>query len=254
MSYSLKNTTFDKQFINKDTISLYANTNEAFIEGEVRGIVIELPGLGGGSCLGGNMDRADYSSERAKDFAKNGIVIAYMFPGPWSWGNSSAVRMSDAVIDAIIDKYSLKNPPIAICGGSMGGVGSLMVSANTRHALSCVAVACPCVDILACFDCHPDFPRTLISAIASYDTTLEDGLKAISPIENIDKLKKVPYFICSDGADEIFPESQCNNFVDRMQSKGFDVIYRKQPNLKHGGFFPEVRNELHDFILKSLLH
>jgi dipeptidyl aminopeptidase/acylaminoacyl peptidase len=162
--------------------------------------------------------------------------------------------MSDAVIDAIIDKYSLDNPPIAVCGGSMGGVGALAFATSSTHSLACVALACPCVDILACFNCHPDFPRTLISAVASYESSLEDGLKEISPIENLDKFKKVPYFICSDGADEIFPESQCNDFVDKMQSKGYDVTYRKQPDLKHGGFFPEVRAELHDFILKNLLH
>ena len=72
----------DTQFINCETIDYYANTNEEFINGEINGIVIEFPGLGGGSCLGGQMDRRVYDTYYTQDFAKNGILVAYLFPGP----------------------------------------------------------------------------------------------------------------------------------------------------------------------------
>ena len=41
----------DSRYINPQTVSFYANTNEAFLEGSVRGIIVELPGLGGGYLL-----------------------------------------------------------------------------------------------------------------------------------------------------------------------------------------------------------
>ena len=56
----------DNKFINKETISLYAKTNEAFLSDSLRGIIIELPGLDGCSCLGGDLNRGDYDSVRAK--------------------------------------------------------------------------------------------------------------------------------------------------------------------------------------------
>ena len=72
----------DNKFINKEIISLYAKTNEIFLSGSVRGIIVELPGLDGCSCLGGDLNRGDYNSIWAKDFGENGIVLAYIFPGP----------------------------------------------------------------------------------------------------------------------------------------------------------------------------
>jgi len=94
----------DSKYINAQTITSYANTNEAFLEGKVCGIVLEFPGLGGGSCFGGSVERGTYDSPETRAFAKNGIVVAYMFPGPWSWGSKAAIRMADAVVDAIIEK------------------------------------------------------------------------------------------------------------------------------------------------------
>ena len=98
-------------------------TNEEYLMLPLRGIVLEFPGLGGGSCLGGSPDMGSYATDYAKDFGKHGILLAYLFPGPWSWGNKGAVRMGDAVLDAICDKYGVNNLRLGVCGGSMGGHG-----------------------------------------------------------------------------------------------------------------------------------
>lgn len=81
----------DAEYINKDTLNYYCVTNEAYIpEGKkVTGIVLEFPGLGGGSCLGGSMDNMiAYNTPFARECAAKGIVLAYTFPGPWSWMNT----------------------------------------------------------------------------------------------------------------------------------------------------------------------
>ena len=244
----------DKIYINKDTVSLYANTNENIIKLPIKGIIIELPGLGGSSCLGGTMDMKPYDAAHITNYAEKGILVAYMFPGPWSWGNKGAVRMTDALIDALIEKYRLdKDIPIVISGGSMGGLGSLNFASNTRHKLVGCAAACPVVDTVFSMEVHQHFPRSLICAVASLDMPFEDALKTISPMENVEKLPLIKYYICSDGADELIPEEQIEAYINKMGDRGLDVIYKAQPGLVHGGFTGEVWNELHKFMEDCIL-
>lgn len=244
----------DSKFINSDNIRSFANTNEQFLKTPVKGVVVELPGLGGGSCLGGLMDFMSYDTCYTKDLGENGILVAYMFPGPWSWGNKGAIRYADAVVRAIAKKYDLPEEfPLVVCGGSMGGLGALMYAADTTLPIKGVAAACPCTDIIACMNATCNFPRTILSAAMVYDLPLEEALKAISPIERIADLPDVPYFISNDGEDEVFPETQCDEFVEKLCARGLDVEYVPQPGLKHGEFLPEVRNMLHEFIKKQIL-
>lgn len=244
----------DCKFINKNTYLYYANSNEDHLESPPKGIVIEFPGLGGNSCLGGTMERGSYSSEKAIAFGKKGILVLYLFPGPWSWGNKGAIRMADAVVDAIAHKYTLgKDFPLVACGGSMGGLGALMYAAKSRHEISGVSVACPCVDALSTFDSHPDFLRTYISAVAPYDMELEDGLKDISPINFINVMPKGQYFICSDGKDQYFTEEQCDQYVQKLAEAGHKVEYHRQPGLLHGEFYPEILEKLYNSIETAIL-
>lgn len=244
----------DKKYINKNTIQYYAKTNEAFLKGEVKGVIIELPGLDGGSCLGGNLNLGDYDTDHAVDFAKKGILLAYIFPGPWSWGNKSAIRMTNAVIDAIADKYSLKEGfPLVVSGGSMGGLGTLNFIAGTTHKVTAAVAACPVMDTLYSMGCHPEFPRTLLSAVGSYDMDYEDALKTISPVRKIGEMPFIKYFISSDGDDELIPEEQIENYAKALKNKGHDIIYRPQPGLKHGQFTKEVWDEQHKFMVKAIL-
>ncbi len=245
----------DSKYINPDTLHLFANTNEKFLEGEIKGIVVELPGLGGGSCLGGLMDFMDYDTYYTKDFAKCGIIVAYMFPGPWSWGNKAAIRYTDAVVRAIKAKYNLgEDTPLVVCGGSMGGVGALMYAADTTLRLTACAAACPCIDNIDCLDSNPAFPRTYLSAAFMYDMDATEALKAFSPIYRVEDMPDIPYFISNDGEDEVFPEAQCDAYVEKLREKGLNVEYKPQPGLKHGDFYPEVRLELHSFIKNQILN
>ena len=244
----------DTRFINRDTISSYANTNETLLQGQIRGIILELPGLGGGSCLGGSMQLEEYRSPQAVSYAEDGIIMAYMRPGPWSWGNCGSMRMTEAVAQALLQKYDLAaDTPVVVCGGSMGGLGALNFAAHTGLSLRGVAAACPCVDVFGSFDKHPEFPCTLISAAACYDMPLEEALKRFSPVENVDRMPKVPYFICSDGDDTLCPEEQCDQYVETLKSRGHSVIYHRQPGLEHGGFFPEVYEALFAFMRACIL-
>ena len=244
----------DTKYINKNTITLYCNTNEEFLKGKVQGVIVELPGLGGGSCLGGGMERTSYDSDFAIECGEKGVIVAYMFPGPWSWGNKGAVRVTDAVVKALVDKYDLGGEfPLCVCGGSMGGEGALNYSCDTSFKLSACAAACPACDMGETFGLIEDFPRTVISAVACYDMDLEDAIESISPIKRIDEYPDIPYYICSDGDDECCPSETCDRMVEKMQDRGLNVVYRQQPGLKHGGFTSEVWEEIHEFLLDKAL-
>ena len=244
----------DSKYINKDTLLDFCNTNEEHLVAPVRGIVVEFPGLGGGSCLGGLMEKESYSTEWAKRFAKKGIVLAYLFPGPWSWGNKGAVRMADAVVTALADKYGLKPGfPVAACGGSMGGVGALIYAAESNFTLCAVASACPCVDVVKNISEVPVFAKSYISAAAVYDMELKDALMRFSPISRIPDMQKSIYFVCSDGKDSVFPEHECDEYVAKLRELGHDVEYHRQPGLEHGEFFPEIREKLHMCIENAII-
>ena len=45
----------DEAFFTPETLPYYCNVNEQFLQGEIRALAIEFPGLGGGSCMGGDM-------------------------------------------------------------------------------------------------------------------------------------------------------------------------------------------------------
>lgn len=244
------------KFITPETVSFYANTNEELLASPPKGIIIEFPGLGGGSCLGGSPDRGAYASWFATHCGELGILLVYLFPGPWSWGNRGAVRMADAVVLALSKKYGSDLDggfPLAVCGGSMGGLGALNYAADTSLSLRACASACPCVDVIDRFNCHPDFPRTFLSAVASYDQPMGDALRSISPIERIEDMPRIPYFICSDERDSIFPEAQCDSYVSGLRDLGHSVVYHRQPKQLHGHFLPEVLSDLRSFLVDAVL-
>ena len=135
----------------------------------------------------------------------------------------------------------------------MGGLGAMMCAIHSRYEVSIVAAACPCTDALDRMWAHPEFPRTYISAVATYDAPLEDGLKEISPIYRISDMPKTKYFICSDEEDEVFPEEQCDVFVEKLKEAGHQVEYYKQPGKRHGEFYPEIRQKLYDAIKNAII-
>jgi len=240
----------DSAYIRSDTVTLYANTNETFLAKPVRGIILEFPGLGGGSCLGGTLELQDYGTSYAKAFGEEGIVLAYLFPGPWSWGNNAAVRMADGVVCALAEKYCLPEEfPLAVSGGSMGGQGALIYAAETRFKLRCAAVACPCIDVPAAYSIRPEFSRTFFSAAAGYDLPITEALERLSPVHRLADLPDIEYFISVNGADELFPEEEIHAFAHSLEAQGRKVVYLNQPDTYHGQFIPEVRDELHTFLM-----
>ncbi|MCQ2143909.1 MAG: prolyl oligopeptidase family serine peptidase [Bacteroidales bacterium] len=252
---SIRNTAEeDSSLINPDNVHLYANTNAHLLNGSPKAIVLEFPGLGGGSCLGGSMDIGPYGGKYAEEMAENGILLAYLFSGPWSWMQKGSVRYTDLVVDALLKKYSLADgTPICVSGGSMGGHGAIIYASESRHKdkIRAVAAACPCFDLTDCMFSDPTFPRSFVLGVADQDCPLEEGLRKLSPIHRIRSLSRVPYFIACDGADQFFDAGRMKEFADKLEGHGAPVTFRLMEGLTHGGFTPEVRDELTSFLITN---
>ena len=247
----------DNDFINPGTIDVYCNTNAHLLTSPPRAFVLELPGLGGGSCLGGCMDIGPYNGPLSAILAKHGILQAYVFPGPWSWMNRGAIRMIHALVDALREKYDLTEAsPWGVMGGSMGGQGALIYSAShggdpSRVPTVCLA-HCPCVDVPDRVYCHPDVPRTLFRAVADYEMPIDEALKTLSPTHRLGDMPFIPYYVINDLADELFPYEQMDVYVARMRSKGHNVTYHRLEGCRHGELTTEEWDNIRSFLLTHL--
>ncbi len=240
----------DKAFVNETNYSLFCNTNEHLLKGAPRGIVLEFPGLGGGSCLGGSPDLGPYNGQYAELLAGEGLILAYVHTGPWSWMNDAAVRFTDLVVDALRDKYSLySNTPIAATGGSMGGQGALRYSFAGRNQVTACAVTCPCVDLKELVFVRDEFPRTFVSAFGGIAMSISDALACHSPATFVRGMHNIPYLILADEKDEIVPLIGIEDYVEKMRSSGHDVDYVLMKNCGHGGFTEEGLRAFRDFVL-----
>lgn len=233
------------------TLPYYARTNEAFLDGAPRGIALEFPGLGGGSCLGGQCEVGDYDTPFARECAANGIVLAYLFTGPWSWMNKGAVALTDAVVDALREKHGLTaDAPLVATGGSMGGLGALIYAADTRHRVTAIASVCPCLDVPAAYDCLPSFPMTFYRAVAEYDIPFTDALRSLSPVHRLADIPVVPVLLICDGADELFPRAECERYAGLLRAHGCPVDYRLVEDGGHGAVPADVRAVFDGFVIR----
>ena len=242
----------DSIFVTPDNVLSYANTNEGLLSGTPKGVVLEFPGLGGGSCLGGSMDIGPYGGEYAQTLADKDILLVYLFSGPWSWMQKGSVRVTDLVVDAIFRKFDLEpETPMAVSGGSMGGQGCMIYAAESRHRerIKAVAAACPCFDLTTCVFSDPIFPRSFLLGAADQDCPIEEGLRNLSPLYRIDDLAAVPYFIACDGADQFFDADGMESFAEKIAARGIPVTFRLMPGLTHGAFTTEVRGEFTQFLI-----
>lgn len=247
----------DAELFTFENLSYFTRNNINHIEGEIKGIVMEFPGLGGSSCLGGLVNMGEYKTEFALRCAKQGILVMYMYCGPWSWGNKGVVRIADLVIDALKKHYDLPDDiPVVSTGGSMGGIGALNFTIGSRHNVVSCMTACPCYDIIgkySSYSVNPNFPRTFLAAVYNYDLSLADALKSITPCENIEAMPKVPYYIVCNENDECFDDDGMKEFAKDMETAGLEVTLKYLPDTKHGEFTDEERASYQSFIIKSVL-
>ncbi|MCR5695247.1 MAG: hypothetical protein K6G89_09840 [Clostridia bacterium] len=242
----------DREFVNENNYYFYCNTNEHLLQGKPAGIAVEFPGLGGGSCLGGTPGMVPYGGDYAEELASKGILLAYIFTGPWSWMNDGAVRFADCVVNALRIRFGLeKGSPLVSTGGSMGGLGSLIFAAKSGLGVTACAAVCPCVDPNASVFCDNTVPRSFVSTFCAFDMPLREAIETVSPIAYAGGMPSIPYLILADEKDELFPLEQIRSYSDMLLSYGNKVSFMVMENCGHGGFTEKGRRALTDFVIEN---
>lgn len=230
-----------------EDLRLYAYSNDHLIHGPIRGIIVCFTGLNGFAMR-------DEDSDEAKQWAQDGFVYVFPYINPWAWMNRAAVRLTDAVLDALFTHYALpETTPIVSTGGSMGGLCALVYCRYAKRTPVSCAANCPVCDLPFHYTERPDLPRTMLSAFGEYEMPLQDALKTASPLHLAVELPNISYYIVHCCADEAVNKSlHSDRFVAELR-KTRRVTYRTVPERGHCDLTDEARTDYNSFIRASAL-
>lgn len=226
-----------EKIITYENLRNFAYSNDRFIKGGIKGIVLNFFGLGGTA-------RYDDDFGEGLDYAEKGIIYVIPYYNPWCWMNRQAVKFTDEIISVLLNQYSLeKDVKIVSTGGSMGGLSALTYCAYARITPCACITNCPVCDLEYHYTERPDLPRTLYSAFFDYDGTMQDALKSCSPLHLAEsgKMPDIPYVIFHCEKDKsVNMEKHSLRFVTEME-KMHSIRLIKVPNRGHCDLSPNVR-------------
>ena len=236
-----------EKMMNYENLRNFAYSNDQLIKGEIRGIVLSFYGLGGMEIH--NVDPGD-----AMEYAAKGILYIIPYYNPWCWMNRQAVRYVDEIVDVLCDKYHLdRSVKVVSTGCSMGGLSALVYCAYAKITPCACVTDCPVCDLPYHYTERPDLPRTLYSAFADYEGTMEDALKSCSPLHLADKMPRIPYtiFHCEEDT-AVNLEKHSIRFVEEMKKTQHRIVLHTVPFRGHCDLSAEARVEFMNTILNSL--
>lgn len=236
-----------EKIITMQNLHNFAYCNNNICEKPIKGIAVSFFGLYG-------TDMYDDTNTDGQRFAKEGILYLVPYQNPWAWMNKQNVDYTDELLDVLFKAYDLpENLPIISTGGSMGGLSALVYMAYAKRTPTACVANCPVCDMPFHFTERPDLPRTIYSAIANYDCTLDEALRSLSPLHLVDKLpKESKYYIfhCDkDGA--VNKEKHSDRFVEKMK-ESHTLEYFVVPGRGHCDLTPEMWDKYNECIINSV--
>lgn len=236
-----------EKIITINNLRSFAYCNNHICKKPIKGIVLSFFGLGDASMF--NEDTAE-----GVYFAEKGILYLVPYQNPWAWMNKQTVDYTDELIDVLFEEYNFSEElPIVSTGGSMGGLSALIYTVYAKRTpVACVA-NCPVCDLPYHFTERPDLPRTLYSAFAAYDTTMEEALRSASPLQLVDSMPiNSKYFIFHCERDScVNKQKHSDRFVEKMLIE-HNIEYYCVPERDHCDLSEEMRKKYFECILMSL--
>lgn len=209
-----------ENIITFEQIDRFAHTNLDIVKKPIVGIAVQFFGLGHNKMI----DPLDIENKyvvKSTAYAKEGILYVFPYNNPWNWMNKQAVAFTDEVIDALIRGLDLSdNIPIVSIGGSMGGQSALVYTRYAKRTpVACVA-NCPVCDMPYHFTERRDLPRTLYSAFGTYDMTMDEALRSVSPLHLAPEMPNVDYHVFHCDCDKaVNIDKHSMRFVEAMQAE-----------------------------------
>ena len=201
-----------EKIINYENLRNFAYSNDKLVKGDIKGIVLEFCGLG-------NMTMHNVDPGDAIEYAEKGIIYVVPYYNPWCWMNQQTVAYVDEIIAVICEKYHLdETVKIVSTGRSMGGLCALVYCAYAKITPCASVTNCPVCDLVYHYTERSDLPRTLYSAFATYEGSMEEALKSCSPLHLADQMPDIPYTVFHCEADlAVNLEMHSKKFVAAMQ-------------------------------------
>ena len=228
-----------------EDLRLYAYSNDKLIEGAIRGVAVEFTGLNGTRMIREDTDFGLFLARHS---------VAYLFPyiNPWAWMNRDAVKLADAVVEALYTHYGLSDDtPLVSTGGSMGGLCALVYSFYAARPVSACAANCPVCDLPYHYTERSDLPRTLLSAFGSYGMPLDDAMRTASPLHLAGKMPDIPYFIVHCEEDRAVSKAMHSDRLVQELSDTHNVTYFSVPGRDHCDLDERARSAYNAFILSA---
>jgi len=177
----------------------------------------------------------------------------FLNAGDKEWGAKMHDDLLDAVEWAVSQGYADRSK-VAIYGGSYGGYAALVGATFTPDFFTCA------VDIVG-----PSNLITLIQTIPAYWSTAlknftnrvgnpeteEEFLKSRSPLFKVDNIK-IPMFIAQGANDPRVKQSEADQIVEAMKSKGIEHEYFLLGDEGHGFVNPESKMKFYKQVEKFL--
>ena len=224
-----------EKIITCENLHSFAYVNDGICTRPIRGIVLSFLGLGVPGMFSEDPSDGRY-------FADRGILYVVPYNNPWAWMNRQAVGYTDEILDVLFQHYDLPaDLPIVSTGGSMGGLSALVYTKYARRMpVACVA-NCPVCDLPYHFTERPDLPRTLYSAFWNYGGTMDEALRATSPLHLADRMPDVEYTLFHCDADKsVNKEMHSDRFVAAMRGN-HRITYIEIPGRGHCDLPPEEK-------------
>ncbi len=237
-----------KNIITYETLHSFAYSNDHLIQGEIKGIVVEFSGLN-------NIKTYAADTADGKEYAERGIILLIPYNNPWCWMNEQAVAYTDELISVLCHRYSLgKDVKIVSTGGSMGGLCALTYCVYASVTpVACVA-NCPVCDLAYHYTERPDLPRTLYSALADFDGTLDEALRSRSPLHLAERMPCIPYTLFHCECDlAVSPTRHSVPFVQKMEQLGHRITLEMIPHRGHCDLSAEARLRYRKAVCDALL-
>ena len=215
------------------TLKQVAWIGDAWVKGPVRGVVLSFHGLGFGGLK-------NEPSTVELGWAKAGGLVVFPYYGPWSWMNRTARGFVDEVVDAVYERYGLKDgTPLISTGGSMGGLSSLLYTRYARRRIDACLALFPVCDLEAHFSERPDLPPTILHAFRGFPEDRATLFAENSPIVQVGGMPDIPYLVIhGDKDDAVSKTKHSDPFVAAMRRVGRNVDYMEVPGMTHGGCVP----------------
>lgn len=244
-----------KNTINKDNVEEFCYSNAHLIKDEIKGICISFRGLGAAAMISDDTEVAALvpTVERARRLAAAGVLFFVPYLNPWNWMNAEAQATTDAVIDALIEKYSLPdNVPIVSSGGSMGGMCALTYMVYARRTPVACVVNCPVCDVVYHYTERPDLPRTFYSAYCNSGVSIDEALRAHSPLHLIDRLPQARYFLFHCEEDRAVNIDAHTKRLLRAIGDRLNVTFHSVAGRGHCALTEEMNKKYEDYIISSI--